>query len=136
MYKSRRELLSEQLENDGELVWAVWARAAMAVCLDWLAVLLQLDNSGNYSRSLPDTVGKLLLIEKSVEAQTGQKDFIDRGRLTLGYFSTVVDGVNAFLYVTPGWHTYIDYHRDWKDLRRRPFVVEEVKTLPSSIFEG
>lgn len=99
------------------------------------AALLQLHENGKYSSSLPSTSGRLLLTEKSVEAQTGYNDFLARGGQSLGLFGTVHSEFRAYCYVTSGLHICVEYHRKRKELLRMAFVMKDVETRPSPVFD-
>lgn len=74
----------------------------------WLTALLQLNDSGRYSSSLPNTGERLLLTKSGEEAQTDYDDFVARGGQSPEPFSVSTGDVSTYLFVTPGSRIYID----------------------------
>lgn len=124
-YTSRRKLPMHHLENDGDQMWSARNRAAMDMCPGCLAVLLQLDDNGWYTCSLPGTAGRLLRTRKNAKVQTMHNSFEVRGVQSTGSFFVVTGGVSADLFFTLGSHIYIDYYSEQK-LLRTAVGVEEV----------
>lgn len=58
-YNWTQELVIEDLENAGSLVWLAWTRATMYVLLGRLAAVPDLDDKGVSPCSLSRTYGKL-----------------------------------------------------------------------------
>lgn len=124
----------EHLENDGKQGWAKKNRVALDVWLDCLAALLLLDDSERYSCSPGSTGRRPLLTGRSAEAEIKHKEFVVRGVQSPGYFCVSASDMSAYFHVTAVSHTYIDYHREQKNLLRRAFVIRCVELLPSSAF--
>lgn len=64
-----RELIMEYLESDGEWMWAARSRVATDVWLEWIADVLNLDDSGKSPCSFPDTGRRMLLTGRAVQAE-------------------------------------------------------------------
>lgn len=107
-YTLRRMLVIKHLENDDDRVYAARTRVAMNDWLGCLAALRELYDSGKHSCSIPNFGGRLVLTGKGAEAHTGRSDVTVRGGQSPGYFSIPTSNKSAHLYVTTGWHNYID----------------------------
>lgn len=89
-YPPRRKLLMGTLADDDVRKWAARARAAMDVWLDWLAALLQLDGGVRYSRSLPISGRRRLLIGMGAETQAGHNKFVVKSGQSQRYFLSLL----------------------------------------------
>lgn len=104
--------------------------------LDWLATLLELDNHGKYSCSLPSTCGRPLFTRKDPEMLTGHKDFLVRDGQSQRCLLPATGDVSAYLYVNLRWHLYIDLHCERTELLPKAFVTKKVEIPPSLVFVG
>lgn len=92
------------LENDEDRMSAARNRTAVDVWYGLVAALLQLDGSARYSCRNAGTGRRLLLTEKSTEAQKRHIDFVVRAKQSSGYYCTATGNGSAYLYVTLRFH--------------------------------
>lgn len=59
-----------------------------------------------------------------------------RDAQSTGFFSVATGDVSAYLSVTPGLHTHIDYHSELKKLLLKANVMKAIKMLPFSVLAG
>lgn len=88
----------ENLESDGNGVWATQTRPYMSVWHGWLAVVLSLDRNVLTSDTLCKIDDKPLLTGRSAETHTVHYSFVVRDAESPEYFSIVRNEFSAHPY--------------------------------------
>ena len=135
-YTGTVELLMNHFEKRRATAKFGYFRAALDVCLGWLAGMFDLDNRSKEQCWLPITGGRPLLTGRGCADQCGHNDFVvDQGK-NPGYFFIVTGPEKASLHVCPGSHRYVFYHESRRRLLAEILEMEEIQIPKFSLFIG